>query len=118
VLKFKRYTLQQKWGSIAVWYTASSQATRSESWQRLDPFESALGFKTANSFFKSKFSAGKIDDILQLWVESLEKHGDVPPFFDHKELYSSIDAIPIGSVPWQSFAFAYTVMSWILPLIL
>ena len=70
------------------------------------PFENALGFKTANTFFKNKFSAGKIDDILQLWMESLEKHGDVPPFLNHKELYSSIDTI-IGSVPWQSFTFAY-----------
>lgn len=72
------------------------------------PFDDSLSFKTANSFFKSKFSAGKIDNILQLWAESLERHGDDLPFLNHQDLYDTIDAIPLGSVPWESFSFAYT----------
>jgi len=34
-------------------------------------------------------------------------HGAQPPFLNHKDLYDTIDAIPIGSVPWQSLAFTY-----------
>jgi len=71
------------------------------------PFEDGLAFRTANSFFKNKYSAGKIDEILQLWGESLARHGDDPPFSNHQELYKTIDAIPLGGVPWQSFSFAY-----------
>jgi hypothetical protein len=61
----------------------------------------------ANSFFKNKFSAGKIDGILQLWAELLAQHGDVPPFLNHQELYDGINSIPLGCVPWESFSFAY-----------
>jgi len=71
------------------------------------PFNNGLPFRTANSFFKNKFSAGKIDEILQLWAESLAQHGDIPPFLNHQELYDSIDSIPLGCVPWESFSFAY-----------
>ncbi|KAJ7745315.1 hypothetical protein B0H16DRAFT_1321753, partial [Mycena metata] len=31
-----------------------------------------------------------------------------PPFADHKDLYSTIDAIQQGDVPWQSFSVTYT----------
>jgi hypothetical protein len=29
------------------------------------------------------------------------------PFSDHQDLYDTIDAIPIGGVPWQSHTFNY-----------
>lgn len=59
-------------------------------------------------FFKNKFSAGKIDDILRLWSESLDRYGDEPPFQDHQEMYNTIDAIRLGSIPWESFSFTYS----------
>jgi len=71
------------------------------------PFEDSLAFKTANSFFRNRFSAAKIDGILQLWSESLEQHDDDPPFANHQDLYKTIDAIPIGGVPWESFSFGF-----------
>jgi hypothetical protein len=37
----------------------------------------------------------------------LEVHSDQPPFLDHKDVYETIDAIPIGGVPWQSSTFTY-----------
>jgi hypothetical protein len=38
---------------------------------------------------------------------SLAPHGDSPPFLNHNDLYETIDAIPVGGVPWQSFTFTY-----------
>ncbi|KAG1871740.1 hypothetical protein DFJ58DRAFT_713741 [Suillus subalutaceus] len=33
--------------------------------------------------------------------------GDTPPFADHKDLYSTIDVIPLGEVAWESFTMKF-----------
>lgn len=33
--------------------------------------------------------------------------GGEPPFANHVHLYNTIDAIPIGGVPWQKFTVLY-----------
>jgi hypothetical protein len=72
------------------------------------PFRDDVAFRAAELFFKDdQTSAGKIDQFLDLWADSLAIHGDEPPFSDHKDLYNTIDAIPIGGVPWQSSVFNY-----------
>jgi len=38
---------------------------------------------------------------------SLAPHDDSPPFSSHRDLYETIDSIPVGGVPWQSFTFTY-----------
>jgi hypothetical protein len=53
-------------------------------------------------------SAPNINTLLDLWAASLLKHGDMPPFADHKDLYKTIDNIPIGGVNWQSFKIQYS----------
>jgi hypothetical protein len=71
------------------------------------PFDSLLAFKTADFFYRvDKASATKIDYMLELWAESLAEFGGKPPFKSHKDLYSTIDAIPT-SVPWKSHKFTY-----------
>ena len=47
-------------------------------------------------------SAGNIDELLMLWEASGNE-----PFVDHAHVYDTIDAIPIGGVPWQSFSVSY-----------
>ena len=72
------------------------------------PFRDDIAFRAAEFFFRDdQTSAAKIDQFLDLWADSLAMHGDEPPFSDHKDLYDTIDAIPIGGVPWQSFVFNY-----------
>lgn len=44
---------------------------------------------------------------MDLWTASLLKHHDVGPFKNHDELYKTIDDIPLGDVPWQSFTMEY-----------
>lgn len=50
--------------------------------------------------------AGKRVDRLSQILAAL--YGTDPPFADHKDLYSTIDAIQQGDVPWQSFSVTYT----------
>lgn len=50
-------------------------------------------------------SARKLDDLSHL-LAALYKDQD-PPYADHEELYSTIDSIPQGDVPWKSITVSY-----------
>lgn len=52
-------------------------------------------------------SAADIDFLCQLWAATLTKYDDSPPYTNHKDLYETIDATPIGGAPWQSATFQY-----------
>jgi hypothetical protein len=72
------------------------------------PFKNRLGFETAEFLFKRvKMSAANIDILCTLWAATLDEFGAEPPFTGHHDLYSTIDAIPVGGVPWQSATFTY-----------
>lgn len=72
------------------------------------PFADRLAFETAKLLYKKEqMSAGKIDKLMDLWTASLLKHHNVGPFKNHNELYKTIDEIPLGNVPWQSFTMEY-----------
>ena len=72
------------------------------------PFNNRLGFETAEFLFKHvKMSSAKIDTLCTLWAASLDEFGVDPPFTDHRDLYSTIDAIPLSGVLWQSATFTY-----------
>jgi hypothetical protein len=72
------------------------------------PFESHAAFNLAHYFFKEdQTSAAKIDRLLEIMVDILDVHNDDPPFAAHQDVYDTIDEIPIGGVPWQSFTFTY-----------
>ena len=48
-----------------------------------------------------------MDRLFTLWAASLDDFGTKPPFSSHCDLYNMIDAIPVGSVSWQSANFTY-----------
>ena len=48
--------------------------------------------------------AGKIDRLLNILALF---HDGQPPFTSHRELYSMIDAIKQGEIPWNSFSISY-----------
>ncbi|KAI9457357.1 hypothetical protein HD554DRAFT_2030081 [Boletus coccyginus] len=50
-------------------------------------------------------STGKIDTLMDIW--SMMYNGHDPPFRSHDALYKSIDTIPYGDCPWQSFSMRY-----------
>src|SRR5258707_8316912 len=68
------------------------------------PLEVVLHLTSPISFFEEdQTSANKIDRLLEIMVDLLDVHNDDPPFADYQDVYSSIDEIPIGGVPLQSF---------------
>ncbi len=81
------------------------QPHNSDNWT---PFTSRLEFETAKFLFqRAKMSAGNIDTIMNLWAAGVATHGDEPPFPNHRDLYQTIDAIPVGGVPWEKFNISY-----------
>src|ERR1700691_887408 len=68
------------------------------------PFASRAEFEHAELLYvEAELSAGKIDRLLNLLSLLYAK----PPFMFHRELYSLIDAIKQGEIPWNSFSLAY-----------
>ncbi|KAG1738088.1 uncharacterized protein EDB91DRAFT_1237791 [Suillus paluster] len=60
------------------------------------PFHNCTKFKTADLFYtQNPTPAWKIDTHLALWASTLLKH-------DHRDLYATIDTIPLGEVKWES----------------
>jgi hypothetical protein len=49
-------------------------------------------------------SASKIDRLMDLLATL---NSEAPPFTGHHEMYSLIDAIKQGEIPWNSFSIAY-----------
>ena len=67
-----------------------------------------MEFETAEFLYqRCKMSAHNLGFLMQLWHASLVRHGDSAPFRDHQDLYSTIDATPIGDVLWESFNITY-----------
>ncbi|KAG2072852.1 hypothetical protein BDR04DRAFT_1127448 [Suillus decipiens] len=78
-------------------------------WDDWTPYKSCITFEMANFLFSwNQTSAKQIDTLLDLWAASLIKHDDAPPFTDHHDLYNTIDAMPLGNVPWETFSMSYT----------
>ncbi|KAI6019026.1 hypothetical protein PISMIDRAFT_13684 [Pisolithus microcarpus 441] len=75
------------------------------------PYHNQMQFETAEFLFKNaEMSAGNIDRLCNLWGGSLhtEKGGYAPLFADHKHLYKTINSMPLGDVPWDSFKLKYS----------
>lgn len=74
------------------------------------PYENRVEFETADLLFtRDQMPAGKIDDLLKIWAATLAPHNDAPPFKDHNDLYSTIDATPLpgGDTEWKTFNLCY-----------
>lgn len=75
------------------------------------PFVSRAGFELAEILYtKAHFSNDTIDRLLSIWSATLIPHGDSAPILDHDDLHSTIDAIKLGHVPWQSYTAKYNAL--------
>lgn len=73
------------------------------------PYRNRLEFEAAEFLYtENQMSARQIDKILYYWGITLAVHHDNPPFADHKDLYNTIDATPLGDVAWQSFSLEFS----------
>lgn len=72
------------------------------------PYRNRTEFETADFLYrKNQMSAGDINTLTSLWGATLAPHGAKPPFHNHTDLYNTIDATPLGDVPWDSFSLKY-----------
>ncbi|KAK0449354.1 hypothetical protein EV421DRAFT_1889156 [Armillaria borealis] len=70
-------------------------------------------FELANLIYCcNQTPATQIDHLLQIWAITLSEM-ESPPYADHNDLYATIDATTLGSVPWESFLVSYN-NSWAL----
>ncbi|KAG1720918.1 uncharacterized protein EDB91DRAFT_1240359 [Suillus paluster] len=75
------------------------------------PFRNCTEFETAEFFFiENQTPATQINRLLDLWASTLTKHNNRPPFADHRDLYKTIDNIPVGdrpdvAPPWMDQTF-------------
>ena len=78
---------------------------QSDNWT---PYKNRIAFELAEFLYRrEQMSAGNADILLELWAATLACHNDAPPFSNHQNLYDTIDATPIGGVPWQSATLLY-----------
>lgn len=72
------------------------------------PFTSRAGFEFAEfAFADAELSRRKINKLLDLWAATLIPHGDSPPIANHRDLHQQIDAIKLGTVPWENAYLKY-----------
>ena len=71
------------------------------------PFISQVQFETADFLFKkAEMSQADIDTLMNLWAATTpDGHA---PFQNHQEMLSTIDAIDLGNIPWESFSAKYS----------
>ena len=69
-----------------------------------------MQFEAADLLFScDQMSVGKINKLLNIWAALLTPHNDEPPFKDHSDLNSTINATPLpgGDADWKSFALHF-----------
>ncbi|KAJ7932345.1 hypothetical protein B0H13DRAFT_2518823 [Mycena leptocephala] len=71
------------------------------------PFDGRAEFEFAEFLFThEEMAQARVDRLAQLLAALYP--GQDPPFADHTDLYSTIDAIQQGDVPWESFSVQYS----------
>ncbi|THH16005.1 hypothetical protein EW146_g4567 [Bondarzewia mesenterica] len=72
------------------------------------PFGNHAQFELADFLFRqNQMPATNIDTLLNLWAAS-QHEGEEPPFMSHTDVYSHIDSIHHGDIPWESFSIQYS----------
>jgi hypothetical protein len=79
------------------------------------PFHNRVEFEMADFLYKKcQMSGSNINILMELWaaysaLRDLENPSSLnrSPFSDYRDMYSMIDAIPIGGVPWQSITLSF-----------
>jgi hypothetical protein len=72
------------------------------------PYAGRVEFELADFLYhQNQMSASDIDTLLNLWGASAAPHGGSAPFQNHKHLYDTIDATPLGDIPWKNFSLHF-----------
>ncbi|THU81212.1 hypothetical protein K435DRAFT_873567 [Dendrothele bispora CBS 962.96] len=70
-----------------------------------EPFADEVQFRLADFIFrKAQMSQENIDELLDIWALDASRYGaGSGPFANHKDMYSAIDNIRVGSAPWKCY---------------
>ena len=72
------------------------------------PFGDRLEFEFADFIYRrDQMSGANTNILLDIWEANTLKLGGEASFHKHKDIYSMIDSIPHGDVPWNSFLLYY-----------
>ena len=72
------------------------------------PYRDHIQFEVTDFLYcHNQMSASDINFIMGLWAASLGPHNDSPPFENAKDMHNTIDSMPLGNIPWQSFTLNY-----------
>jgi hypothetical protein len=72
------------------------------------PYAGRVEFELANFIYcRNQMSTSDIDTLLLLWDASAAMYGESPLFQNHKDLYNTIDATPLGDIAWKSFSLQF-----------
>ena len=71
------------------------------------PFQSREAYELADLLYRrNEMPEHQIDDLLQIWARTLPLEADTL-FTSARDLYSTLDAIHLAEVRWQSFSLSY-----------
>jgi Plavaka transposase len=70
------------------------------------PFKDQSDFQFADFLYREEQMSGRNLDTLFGLLAALYPDSE-PPFASHDDLYCTIDSIPQGDIPWQSFCVSY-----------
>ena len=72
------------------------------------PFKTRVDFETAEFLYKKdQMSAGRINELMELWAASNVAAGGSSPFRNALDMYQTIDRAVLGDVPWESVKLRY-----------
>ncbi|KAF8263163.1 hypothetical protein EI94DRAFT_1807666 [Lactarius quietus] len=72
------------------------------------PYNDRVQFELADLCYRQiQLSASHIDSILQLWSTTVDGSPSPSPFQNHKDMYQTIDRMPLRDIPWSSFSLQY-----------
>ncbi|KAH9963682.1 hypothetical protein BJV74DRAFT_799715 [Russula compacta] len=75
------------------------------------PFKNQVQFKLADFLYThNQMPAQQINTLLDIWAKSLCNAGGQPLYSSYKDLYGTINAIPLSNIKWQSFTMNYKGM--------
>lgn len=71
------------------------------------PYTSRESYELADLLFRrNQMPEDQINDLLQIWARTLPPDCD-PPFISAQDMYTTIDAMTLSSIPWKLFSVSF-----------
>jgi hypothetical protein len=72
------------------------------------PFQNREAYQLADLLYRrNQMPEHQIDDLLQIWAQTLPLEEDELLFTSVRDLYATLDSIDLANIRWQSFSLSY-----------